>query len=74
MLFFPVEDSLSYIADCGTYSYIRFILNIFFLFNISNMLSPHRTMTKGIKSIFKLAAHYANVLPLCPVGCTLDVK
>lgn len=38
------------------------------------MLSPHRTMTKGIKSIFKLAAHCANVLPLCLAGFPLDLN
>lgn len=37
-------------------------------------MSPYRTMTKGIKLIFRLAAHCANVLPLCLAGFTLDVK
>lgn len=31
-------------------------------------------MTKGIKLIFQLAAHCANVLPLCLASFTLDGK
>lgn len=36
--------------------------------------SPQRTMAKGIKSIFKPAAHCTNVLPLCLASISLDWK
>lgn len=68
-----MEELLSHMADYETYLYIHLFLTFISLQHLEHAES-HRATTKGVKLVFKLAAHCANALPLCLAGFTLDLK